>query len=87
MTTLTLNESRTAQTHHDVAAQAVASNIAPERGAVAIPLVIPRDELYYWTATWQDGEQESRAALARGEGRSFPSAAAAIRALLDPNDA
>jgi hypothetical protein len=39
-------------------------------------------QAYYWTRAWQDGEQESLAALARGEGRTFEDAQSAIRYLL-----
>jgi hypothetical protein len=41
-------------------------------------LVISRDEAYYWSAAWQDGERESLTAHGRGESVVFDSD--------DPND-
>ncbi|MDP9265289.1 MAG: hypothetical protein M3O91_04105 [Chloroflexota bacterium] len=47
-----------------------------------MPASVPADELYYWTEAWQAGEQETRRALARGEGRVYDSAKDVIRDLL-----
>lgn len=47
-----------------------------------MPTVIPRDQLYYWSAKWQADEAEAVAELDSGEGRSFDSATDAIRWLL-----
>ena len=63
-----------------------ATNTPPECRDATIPFAIPRSQLYYWTARWQDDEREALAELARGEGREFKSAADAIRWLLDPED-
>lgn len=47
-----------------------------------IPLVMSKDEAFYWSALWQAGEAESRASFAAGRGRRFGSAREAIRYLL-----
>lgn len=41
-------------------------------------VVIPREEAYYWSMAWQDGERESLAGHARGDSVVFDSD--------DPND-
>ena len=43
---------------------------------------INRSQAYYWSRIWQMGEQESRAELAAGHGRTFDTAEEAIRWLL-----
>jgi hypothetical protein len=43
-----------------------------------IPLVIPKDQLYYWTGEWREGVRAARDALANGDYRDFDSD--------DPND-
>jgi hypothetical protein len=55
------------------------SSLPAPRG---MPASVPAGELYYWTEAWQVGETETRAALARGEGRTFATARDAIRYLL-----
>jgi hypothetical protein len=37
------------------------------------PLMIDRDEAYYWTAEWQDGVRDALQALVAGEYRRFDS--------------
>lgn len=37
-------------------------------------MVIPPDEEWYWTQSWQAGEMETLASLAMGNGREFESA-------------
>ncbi len=43
-------------------------------------------QAFYWTRVWQEGESETLAALARGEGRTFEDADATIRYLLSTDD-
>jgi len=38
-----------------------------------VPIMIPRDEVGYWTILWREGEAESRAALSAGECELFDS--------------
>jgi len=47
-----------------------------------IPPAIDRGQAYYWNHAWQLGEQESRAELAAGKGKTFENARDAIRWLL-----
>lgn len=51
-----------------------------------VPAAIPRSQVYYWTLVWQQGMEESRAALAAGDYEDFDSAADLIRWLLDEKD-
>ena len=55
-------------------------------GPLRAPLTMPREDRAFWTARWQREEAETRAEIARGEGRSFASAADAIRALYEVDD-
>lgn len=47
-----------------------------------IPPAIDRGQAIYWTYAWQAGEEETRKALAEGQGKTFPNAQEAIRWLL-----
>lgn len=63
-----------------------ASNIRPEAVPRDMPLAIPRSQLYFWTAGWQEGEREALGERARGESRFFSTGTDAVRWLLDPDD-
>jgi hypothetical protein len=67
-------------------APSAASNNPPQQQVAGLPFSVPRSQLYYWTTRWQEDEQASLDELARGEGRSFPNAAEAIRWLLAPDE-
>jgi len=47
-----------------------------------MPTVIPEDEVYFWSAGWQEGELAAEADLAAGRSRRFQTADEAIRFLL-----
>ena len=51
-----------------------------------IPPSIDRGQAIYWSYVWRAGEEETRKALAEGQGKTFPNAQEAIRWLLS-NDA
>src|SRR2546425_9403569 len=51
-----------------------------------MPLVMSKDEVYFWTASWQASEKRADADIAAGRVRRFPNARAAIRDLLSPDD-
>lgn len=63
-----------------------ATNIRPESRPRDMPLDIPRSQVYYWTADWQEGEREALAEIARGEARYFATGTDAVRWLLDLSD-
>lgn len=58
----------------------------PRHGLVrpgpTMPTVIPEDEVYFWSAGWQEGELAAEADLAAGRSRRFQTADEAIRFLL-----
>ena len=58
----------------------------PEGVSHRIAPVTSEAQAYYWTRVWQEGEQETLVALARGEGHTFANADAAIRYLLSTDD-
>ncbi len=83
MTTITIDPQRTVASAATVpiSTSATTSN-NPLTAPRGMPASVPADELYYWTEAWQAGEQETRRALARGEGRVYDSAKDVIRDLL-----
>jgi hypothetical protein len=64
----------------------IAGTIATDSGRLSRPGAIPKDELFFWTRHWQEGEAESAAARARGEVREFASGRDAVRWLLSDDD-
>jgi hypothetical protein len=52
----------------------------------AMPTMIPRDELFFWTRAWQEGERESAKERARGNVLTFDDPKDLLRWLLDPED-
>ena len=51
-----------------------------------VPLFVPRDQAYYWTAQWQRDEAEAVREIGEGQGRRFTSGAAAAEWLLSDED-
>lgn len=65
------------------------SSVAAARNAPAspdVPLFVPRDELFYWTRAWQEGERESAAEREAGNLRYFEDPNELFRWLLSPED-
>jgi hypothetical protein len=50
------------------------------------PLFVTRDDLFFYTAKWQDGERESAEARERGELRTFNSGRELLDWLKSPED-
>lgn len=50
------------------------------------PLFVPRDQLYYWTREWQEGEAEALREIAEGQARRFPDGTAAADWLLSDDE-
>lgn len=42
-----------------------------ESQPLRMPLFVPREELFFWTGPWQDGEEESAAEREAGNLRTF----------------
>ena len=45
--------------------------------------MIPADQAWFWTVTWQAGEREASVQLARGEGRVFKTPEDFVKSLDD----
>lgn len=60
------------------------ANAAPRRLPRGIPFSVPRDQLYYWSREWQEGEAEADEELRRGEVRTFDDPREALRWLDEP---
>jgi hypothetical protein len=58
----------------------------PRRLPRRVPLFIPRDQAYYWTREWQEGEAEADEEIRRGELRRFSDLDEALRWLDSPED-
>ena len=54
--------------------------------APRMPLFIPRAQLYFWTAEWQEGEEEALRDLESGRFQTFPDGASAASWLLTDED-
>lgn len=54
--------------------------------ASAIPLFVPSQQTYYWSAAWQRDEQEALQLIEEGSARRFSSGAAASAWLLSDED-
>ena len=73
----------TASLQSAAAANAPRRPLPPHR----MPLVVSRDDLYFWTASWQDSEARAEEDLAAGRYVEFESPAAAVRCLIDNDQA
>ena len=64
------------------------TNVSPMPCPVShtIPPSIDRGQAIYWSYAWRAGEEETRKALAEGQGKTFPNAQEAIRWLLSSDD-
>ena len=60
--------------------------LMPPLVPATIPLSIDRGQAIYWSYAWRAGEEETRKALAEGQGKTFPNAQEAIRWLLSSDD-
>mgnify|MGYP006176932887 CR=1 FL=1 len=49
-----------------------------------IPLSIPRNQLYFWTSAWQEGERRSIEDIRAGRTQEFDNFEALARHLLSP---
>ncbi len=56
--------------------------LMPSPVSRTIPPSIDRGQAIYWSYAWRTGEEETRKALAEGQGITFPNAQEAIRWLL-----
>lgn len=77
-------DSVSGETGRTVHATPADTNAPPRQGR--IPLSIARDQLYYWTARWQEGEAESLADVAEGRSREFDNFVDLASYLLGPED-
>lgn len=83
----------TNDTPEDIAAAyvraAVASGVPAEKAEASGRAMLERraDQAYYWSPEWQADEQVADAELARGEGRRFDTAEAAVAWLSEPEEA
>lgn len=58
----------------------------PQNVSFTIPPIVGRDQIYYWTRTWQEGEERALADLAAGRSRTFSDPRELARYLLRPAD-
>ena len=61
-------------------------SLMPRSVSRTIPPSIDRGQAIYWSYSWRAGEEETRKALAEGQGKTFPNAQEAIRWLLSSDD-
>ncbi len=58
-------------THGHATAKLRESRAGVSGGRLAAPIFIPRDEQFFWTREWQEGEKESAAEREAGQLRIF----------------
>jgi hypothetical protein len=63
------------------------SSIPADRLPKRMPSSIPESQRYFWTVSWQEGEEASIAALEAGDAREFENSIDLARYLLSPEDA
>jgi hypothetical protein len=51
-----------------------------------MPFFVYRDQLYYWTREWQDGEEEALREIAEGRFQTFQDGQSAADAILKDED-
>jgi hypothetical protein len=57
-----------------------------EPANLRMPMFIPKDELFFWTGAWQEGEEESAAEREAGNLRTFDDPRDFFRWLLSDED-
>ena len=73
--TITYDPTRTSSSSTSITMGQASGNPSRLQGFAERPIQwIPPDEAYYWTDAWQDGEIETLASLAMGQGRVFDAA-------------
>jgi hypothetical protein len=60
--------------------------VATDALLLRAPGAIPKDDLFFWTRRWQEGEAESAAARAQGDVREFDSGGDVVRWLLSDDE-
>ena len=50
------------------------------------PLFVGRDQLYFWTRAWQEGEAEALGEIAEGKARRFPDGTSAANWILSDDE-
>lgn len=87
MTTLTVGPGATSVADRDSTRHSItyssATAVTVSNGPV---LLIPRDQLYYWSRAWQLQEAEAEAEIRAGKARHFESANEAIAWLLSGDE-
>lgn len=70
----------------EVAVNPESTSFPTPRSPYRVPFFIPRDQAYYWTREWQEGEAEADEELRRGEAWIFDNPEDALRWLNSPED-
>jgi hypothetical protein len=86
-TTIAIDSRRTAEP--EVPMRLLVQENAVEKGAKAVrpmPLFIPLEQAYFWTAEWQAGEIEAMRDIAEGRVKHFASGSEAAAWLLADDD-
>lgn len=65
---------------------AVAATNTREPSRLRMPAFVPKDELFFWTRAWQEGEKESAAERGAGNLRTFDNPDDLFKWLLSDED-
>ncbi len=81
-----IESSKSSEDKMNVAPNSEAWNFVSKHLARRVPLFVSRDQAYYWTREWQEGEAEADEEIRRGELRRFSDIDEAMRWLDSPED-
>ncbi len=70
----------------EVAVNPESTSFPTPRPPYSVPFFVPRDQVYYWTREWQEGEAEADEEIRHGELRRFSDIDEAMRWLDSPGD-
>lgn len=87
MTTVEITTEQTSDSTHAVLSVGlVPTTHAGRADRRTVPLFVPRSQVYYWSAAWQQDEAEALRDIAAGDVRRFASGADAAAWLLSDED-
>lgn len=86
MTTITISPETNTQPEASVDLSTILTSFTSEGTRRRAPTFIPRDQAYFWTQEWQDGEAEALREIEAGNVRHFESAREAIAWLLSDDE-
>lgn len=80
-----LDYSTSLSNREEISVSSLVCATAIDAAAPGLPTIIPRDQVYYWSARWQADIARAREQLTAGEYLEFDNGLDLVRWLLDEN--